>query len=82
MRTHWIPPFTIRRADRTQQAFCGVFIEETQYSTEPTCADCRRLLTEEDRELDALRRTAWDPADRVASVDFDPLAGYRPRGTR
>jgi hypothetical protein len=60
MFTHWIPPFTQRRRDGTQLAFCETWVFEHEHSCEPTCPACRRMLTEDDAELDALRKEVWD----------------------
>lgn len=81
MKTHWIPPFTLTRAD-LQRAFCGEFVTEAQHSCEPECANCRHLMEQDAQGLEALRRVQPDPSQFVKHEPFDPTAGYRERTRR
>lgn len=81
MLTHWIPPFTRKGPQGTQEAFCGAFIPEAQYSSEPSCHACRSRMEADARDLEELAAMESNPALLVQHVDFDPTGG-RPRGAR
>lgn len=82
MTTHWVAPFTRRRADGTQEAFCGTWVTEAQYSTTPECPNCRHLMEQDAEDLDALKSMTFDAAMQVKHEPFDPTAGYTPRTSR
>lgn len=51
MCTHWIPPFTKRRADGYQEAICGTYVPLAQHVAPeqlPTCPRCRAYLEDMD----------------------------------
>ena len=72
MFTHWIPPFTRRGANGTQEAFCGAFILEKDYSSEPSCPACRSKMEADAKDLEELAAMPTDPALLVQHLDFDP----------
>lgn len=78
--THYIPYFT-KPVGSKRRAACGELVERKQHSTEPACVDCVAYL-ERDAEIADGDLLAPDPEFMrpVASVEFNPVAGYTPRG--
>lgn len=44
MSTHYVPAFTVRGHDGTEQAACGQFVYPAEHSPEPTCENCLRWI--------------------------------------
>lgn len=58
LRTHYVPPFTRRRPDGTQEAFCGAYVTEAEHSPEPDCQICIALICQDADDLAAVIRSA------------------------
>jgi hypothetical protein len=57
--SHWIAPFTTRRPDGSQEAFCGTFIMAQAFSTDPSCLACQALMVDDAADLEVLRKEVW-----------------------
>lgn len=61
-QTHYIPSFTRRRPDGTQETVCGQFLSATQHSVQPTCWGCAMWLDNSDHH------SANEPARVLAQI--------------
>lgn len=68
--THYIPPFTRRQADDSQEAVCGRWVVAS--TPEPTCPECQAWIQADADTLDVLVR--WSKAR-----DAEQAAGREPR---
>jgi hypothetical protein len=91
--THYIPYFT--RADgKVQRAVCGEMIHAVDHTSDPTCPQCKAWIDADaaeaaqfetvEQHAEALFGAADPDARPVFARDptFEPLAGYRPKGSR
>lgn len=67
-KTHWILPFAPvfrGKAPRRQMTACGIYIEATEHSTEPSCQTC----------ADYLQREADNDAETAEGLGFEIKGG-------
>ena len=79
--THYLPAYTRARRNLLQAA-CGEYVRPGQHSAEPDCAVCQAYVLAEadfDAAMEATASEPIDPTTIVRHVEFDPLAGYRPK---
>lgn len=71
--THYIPAFAPRGPGRSEQAICGEWVTLHKHSTEPTCAQCKALIDEEEQTARALEAEFPDLKGRLVTEphEFD-----------
>lgn len=84
LTTHYLPAFTQSRgrvgsAHYEEKTACGIWIQEDQFSCEPTCTECQAWLEEDAKALASLDEIEGD----VVTVDYDrDITGGRAREVR
>lgn len=85
MLTHLIAA-SARPVGRNQyRADCGELVDGRSHARNaaPTCPDCAALAEEDEREtMRVAAMLSTPPEHPVKSTYGDPLAGYRPKGSR
>lgn len=81
MASHYIPWMT-QAVGQFQRAACGELVLRTAHSAEPTCQECAAFLVQDSADFEALQNEPIDRSLLVKHVDFNPTAGYTPKGGR